>query len=81
MTGFKIQSITAFISVGPDGDEGVLAMSMNGVMMPLVCADAVRVAAMLPMAEKIKKESGFDYKIVRFTCMIDITEETRNMFD
>ena len=42
--GFRITSITAFTTIGPDDEEGVMAfMTPSGTWMPMIAADSHRV--------------------------------------
>jgi hypothetical protein len=78
--GFKIQKITAFIAVDENGTEGVMGAQMGHTVMPLVCADEIKVAKMFPIAEAIKHATGKDYKILQFNSFIDVTKKTRELF-
>lgn len=78
--GFKIQKITAFIAVDENGTEGVMGAQMGNTMMPLVCADEIRIAKMFPIAEAIKHATGKDYKVLQFNNFIDVTQQTRELF-
>ncbi len=69
MAGFKITSISAFISVDPDdGDEGILAATMNdGTIMPLMAADSDRLKSLWPIAKEIQKLSGIRVELRQFS--------------
>lgn len=75
----KIDSLYAYLAVGKDGDEGIMAASLpvNGQMtlMPMVGADIDRIKSLLPMARHIALSSGFTFKIYRFDNKVEITEE------
>lgn len=66
--GFSIDRMWAFLAVGDDGDEGVVATSgaMPGVMLPLVAADQERLGALRPVAAEIAKMTGRAIRLVRF---------------
>ena len=58
----KITEMFAFVVVGDDGDEGIPAIQMGDLMMPLVGADMERIDSLRPQADEI----GLDYTIKRF---------------
>ena len=49
--GFRISQITAFTTIGDDDEEGVVAMEMNGMMMPFISADITRLTEMREWAK------------------------------
>jgi hypothetical protein len=67
MSGFRITSVWAFVSVDPaDGDEGVLAARMGDYWLPMVAADQVRIEQLRPYAEKIGREGNVKVRLIRF---------------
>lgn len=67
MSGFKITSIWAYISVDPvDGDEGILAFQSGYGTMPMIAADKRRLDQLRPMAEAIAQDFGIEVHLVRF---------------
>jgi len=69
----RIEEMYAFVAEdsGPD-DEGVVAMSVSGVMMPLVGADIVRVESLRPIARSISAQTGKKIKLLHFTQREDL---------
>ncbi len=69
----RIEEIYAFVAedTGPD-DEGVVAMSVGGVMMPMVGADMARVESLRPIAKNISKQTGKKVKLLHFTQREDL---------
>jgi hypothetical protein len=66
---FRITSISAFLSIGPDDEEGVIGAPIgpNRTWVPLIAADESRVRALIPIAEEIAARSNYRIKLVRFT--------------
>jgi len=64
----RIEEMYAFVAEdsGPD-DEGVVAMSVGNVMLPLVGADMARVESLRPIARNISAETGQRIKLLHFT--------------
>jgi len=63
----KITEMFAFVVADKDeNDEGIISVQVGDVHMPLVGADMDRVESLIPLADKIKEETGKDYKIIRF---------------
>ena len=64
----RIEEMYAFVAEdsGPD-DEGVVAMSVRDVMLPLVGADMARVESLRPIARNISAETGKRIKLLHFT--------------
>lgn len=68
-----IETITAFVSVDKDGNEGVIAQMLGGAWTPFVCADPQRIDSILPLALELKKITGVPFKILQFSTREDIT--------
>jgi hypothetical protein len=67
-TGQRIDQIWAFVSEDANGGEGVCAFAqVDGIMMPMICADQARVDSLRAMAAEIKKASGLRIKLVKFS--------------
>ncbi len=64
----RIEEMYAFVAEdsGPD-DEGVVAMSVGSVMLPLVGADMARVESLKPIAREIAARTGQKIKLLHFT--------------
>jgi len=64
----RIEEMYAFVAedTGPD-DEGVVAMSIGNVMIPLVGADMARVDSLRPIAKEFAASTGKKIKLLRFT--------------
>lgn len=77
---FKITTITAFIAVAPDGDEGIIGTRMNDVWMPLICGDLVRVEQMYPLAKAACKHDGKTFKVVQWQSGKDITQAIEALY-
>lgn len=79
MPGFVIKNLVAICSKDDGkGDEGIMAFMMpDGSWMPMVAADEVRLKQLVPMAEQVKKQTGVDYQVLRFSVREDITDEHR----
>ncbi|MBA7593759.1 hypothetical protein ES703_00692 [subsurface metagenome] len=69
----RIEEMYAFVAEdsGPD-DEGVVAMSAGGVMLPLVGADIARVESLRPIARDISAQTGKKIKLLHFTQREDL---------
>jgi hypothetical protein len=63
----KIESITAFVAVDREGNEGIMAFNGPLGWMPMVCADEARVESIRPMAEKVREKTGVEYRVLRFS--------------
>lgn len=72
--GFRIKSISAFISVDPnDGDEGIIGTrAPDGSMMPMIAADEDRLNSLRPIAEQMAAHLPHEVKLVRFTNREDV---------
>lgn len=69
-----INEMFAFVAQD-EGGEGIMgAMMKDGVFMPLVGADMLRAASLVPIADKISKLVNKPYRILRFTTREDITD-------
>lgn len=78
--GFIMTSVTAIVMIDENGDEGIPSVRVNGKELPLIAADFARLKSyVIPLAERVKKSSGQDYKVMQFSCGEDITEEARKM--
>lgn len=70
--GFKIQTLHAFIATEADGTEGVIGAHINGMMMPFVAADPVRVDALRDRARDIARASGRPVVLAKFEIRTDL---------
>jgi hypothetical protein len=78
---FKIETITAYIAVDENGDEGVIGMYTPAGWMPFIGADEDRMNSLFPRAVEICAAGGRQFKVLRFSQMTDITEELKQQFD
>lgn len=69
-----IDEMFAFVADGDEG-EGIMGIRMGDTWMPLVGADMNRVTSLIPYADHIKKETGIDYRILKFSHKEDITSQ------
>ncbi len=70
--GSLINEIWAFIAMGDDGVEGIIAMKVGNDWMPLVMADGNKLRQLRPLAETTAKESGKRVTLVKFSTRMDI---------
>jgi hypothetical protein len=71
----RITSVWAVVSVDPvDGNEGVAAAEVAGIMMPLIAADEKRLEVIVPIAKAIKAGTGLRLKLVKFTTREEVEE-------
>jgi hypothetical protein len=78
---FEIKTITAYVAVDKDGEEGIIATRMGEVWMPLVCADEKRVASMYNAAKQICAIDNKEFKVLRFAVREDVTDETKAKYE
>jgi hypothetical protein len=72
VSGFKIESVTAFVSIDEDGEEGVCAMNLDGVWYPMIMADEERLLQMRPLAEGVAQATGRDVTLIRLDHRTDL---------
>lgn len=64
----KIEHLWVFVSVDPvDGNEGVVAAELAGMMVPMIAADEDRLRILKPMAEGMAVWTTNPIKLVKFT--------------
>lgn len=64
---YVIESIYAFIATDPaDGDEGIVSVQLGAVHMPMIAADAARLASLFPYADHLAA-TGVQVHLVEFT--------------
>jgi hypothetical protein len=64
----KIEHIWAFVSFDEcDQSEGVIGVTMNGTMMPLIAADENRLRSLRPIAFKVAIMHGITVKLIKFS--------------
>lgn len=56
--GFRIKEMWAFTSIGPDDQEGVMAMLMNGTPIPMIASDVRRFDSLKAMLLEERKPGG-----------------------
>lgn len=76
---FKITELFAFVAYAEEG-EGIMAAKPPGsnLITPLIGADMARVKSIYTLAETIKKETGIDFRVLRFSVREDITEKVKS---
>lgn len=78
---FKITKVSAIVGIDPtNGDEGIWGFMGPQGWMPMVVADEVRMRLIIPVAEEMSKASGIPYRVVQFSTMTDVTEETKKKY-
>lgn len=79
----NIDSIHAFVMRDTDGTEGVAGMMMpGGGLMPLIAADAERVASLEKIAQQLADTTGKTISLVQFTHRVEIrTIEPNRAYD
>lgn len=63
----KIQQLYCFAVTDDDGNEGVPAVSKDGMMLPLMGADMERMDSMRPFMREFEKQSGKKVRLYKFT--------------
>lgn len=72
----KITELFAFIFADRDeNDEGVAAFLSGSEWLPMVGADMKRIEAFRPVADTIARQTGKNYKIVRFRAIEEVELE------
>lgn len=66
-----IREIWAFVSVDAEGNEGVCAAMIGGAWMPLIAADAARLAQLRPIAARLATAGNMRIRLVRFTSRVE----------
>ena len=76
---FEIQTVTAFVMSGDNGDEGILGVQLpdTGEWVPLIGANSERIQSLYPQAMELSKIAGRPFKVLQFSARVDITEETK----
>lgn len=74
----KIHEVWAFVCLDDglgDGDEGIPAMSANGMAMPLIASDQARLESLKEMLKTIQEHTGVrPMELRRFTLSERITD-------
>jgi hypothetical protein len=68
----RIDEIYAFISVDPEGNEGVCAFQSKGMMVPMVAADLKMVEHLKPVAKQLAAISPYPIKLVKFSTRTEV---------
>lgn len=83
--GFKIETITAFISIDPwDGDEGIIGVPLPGngsISMPAIAADGDRAKDLYPHVKSYCKAMGVEFRIIRMDIRSDVTDQFKKLYD
>ena len=70
----KIDNIYAWIITEEDGSEGIPAVSIKGLMMPLIGADQARIESFRERAQQIAAIKNLPLKLVNFRGYIVLEE-------
>lgn len=69
---FRIKELWAYVSVAPDGDEGVIGTETPNGWIPLVAADGERVKQFRDVAAYVAARTGRPVRLVHFTNRSDV---------
>ena len=72
----KITELFAFIAEDGPEDEGIVAMTVGDMLMPMVGADMDRVESLRPIAENIARIYSQKIILAKFTIRTDLEEIT-----
>jgi hypothetical protein len=74
--GFRITSISAFISIGDDDEEGVIGAPIGpeGEMIPMIAADETRLRQLTPIAMAMAQQYHIRIKLIRFTHREEVSD-------
>lgn len=77
MAKLVVNSVFVFVIDNPEG-EGIPAMTVGQMVMPLVGADMARVDSLRPYAQELADTSGRSIKILEFSVrrLVDQIEPT-----
>lgn len=62
----KITELYAFVAKDKNGHEGIIAVKLGEIMVPLIGADFERVETFKKIADDIARQQGIDYEIRYF---------------
>lgn len=72
----RIDSLYAYLSVDEDGNEGLCAFTTNGMTIPLIASDEVRLKEIGKIAEYLAANNDKRIKLVQFTMRTELREVT-----
>lgn len=75
-TLLSIDRLWAYISRDAEGNEGLCAASINGMLTPLIAADPARLANITPIAETLAAVTGKTVVLVEFPVRTELRETT-----
>jgi hypothetical protein len=69
-----ITELWAWVCTTPEDGDGIPAVLIGDVMMPLVGSDKARILSLEPYAKAVGKVRGYPVRLVRFTNMEVVRE-------
>lgn len=81
--GFKIKRLFAFVSIDPDGDEGLIGIPLPGsktLTMPAIAADERRLEVIYPEVKRLCDKLGVKFRVIQLGTRTDVTEEIHNLY-
>lgn len=82
-----IQTITAFVSVDADGNEGIIGQQMPQptppftAWMPFIFADPANARRIMPIAIDIYQRTKVPFKVIQFETRVDMTQKYTNEYN
>lgn len=77
-TGQRIERLFAWVSIDPDGGEGVMAVNMmiagRPTLVPLVGADMDRVESYREIAEMVARKTGLPARLIEFGSRQEVSD-------
>lgn len=65
----KITEMWAWVCTEEDGGEGIPAIDIGGMVMPLIGADRKRIESLRKYAEQVVNEKSYPVKLMKFSNM------------
>lgn len=76
-TLLSIDKLWAYVSRDADGNEGLCAASIHGMLTPLIAADQARLSSITPIAEKVAELTGKTIVLVEFSSRTELRQIRR----
>lgn len=76
----KIESLTAYVMVGADGEEGVMGMLTPNGFVAMIGANDHKIRQLYPIALQAARDAKCEFRVLHFSVVTDVTQETRKKY-
>ena len=76
-----VETVTCFVSVDEEGNEGIMGANLGIGWMPFIGADEEKISQLYPIAKDLSERYKVPFKVIQLSTRADITDVVKSKFD